>query len=68
MNVSASVTSLNIPKAQGMSMILDTLPDPAIAGQVCPARTRLQIDLMLLAIEALEIGGSEAIRSEEHTV
>lgn len=42
-------------------MILDTLPDPAIAGHGCPARTRLQIDLILLAIEALELGGSEAI-------
>ena len=44
MNVSASVTSLNIPKAQGMPMILDTLPDPAIAVHLCQARTRLQID------------------------
>lgn len=42
-------------------MILDTLPEPAIAGQGCPRRTRLQIDLILLAIEALELGGSEAI-------
>jgi hypothetical protein len=42
-------------------MILDTLPDPAIAGQTCPPRTRLQIDLILLAIEALELGSSEAI-------
>ncbi len=42
-------------------MILETLPDPAIAGQGCPRRTRLQIDLILLAIEALELGGSEAI-------
>ncbi len=44
-------------------MILDTLPDPAIAGQGCPPRTRVQIDLILLAIEALELGGSEAILS-----
>ncbi|BDA68496.1 hypothetical protein RIVM261_020570 [Rivularia sp. IAM M-261] len=42
-------------------MILDTLPEPAIEGQDCPRRTRLQIDLILLAIEALELGGSEAI-------
>ncbi len=46
-----------------MPMILDTLPDPAIAGQGCPPRTRVQIDLILLAIEALELGGSEAILS-----
>ncbi len=42
-------------------MILDTLPDPATEEQGCPRRTRLQIDLILLAIEALELGGSEAI-------
>ncbi|MFO5494763.1 MAG: DUF3038 domain-containing protein [Cuspidothrix sp.] len=63
MNVSASVTSFNSPNSSGTPMILDTLPDPAIAGQVCPTRTRLEIDLMLLAIEALELGGSEAILS-----
>jgi hypothetical protein len=42
-------------------MILDTLPDPAIEGQGCPRRARVEIDLILLAIEALELGGSEAI-------
>jgi len=42
-------------------MILDSLPNPPIEGQGCPRRTRLQIDLILLAIEALELGGSEAI-------
>ncbi|BAZ52474.1 hypothetical protein NIES4103_51350 [Nostoc sp. NIES-4103] len=41
--------------------MLEALPDPAIAGAGCPPRTRLQIDLILLAIEALELGGSEAI-------
>jgi hypothetical protein len=61
MNVSASATTLNSPTSEVMPMILDTLPDPAIAGQGCPRKTRLQIDLMLLAIEALELGGSEAI-------
>jgi len=61
MNVSASLTPFNSPAPASLPMILDTLPDPAIAGQGCPARTRLQIDLILLAIEALELGGSEAI-------
>jgi Protein of unknown function (DUF3038) len=61
MNVSASLTPFNSPTPSSMPMILDTLPDPAIAGSGCPARTRLQIDLILLAIEALELGGSEAI-------
>ncbi|RCJ24780.1 hypothetical protein A6770_03750 [Nostoc minutum NIES-26] len=61
MNVSASLSPLNSPTPQSLPMMLDTLPEPAIAGQGCPPRTRLQIDLILLAIEALELGGSEAI-------
>ncbi|MBD2296908.1 DUF3038 domain-containing protein [Anabaena sphaerica FACHB-251] len=61
MNVSASVTSPNSPTPEAMPMILDTLPDPAIGPKGCPRRTTLEIDLMLLAIEALELGGSEAI-------
>ncbi|MDF5712543.1 MAG: DUF3038 domain-containing protein [Rhizonema sp. NSF051] len=61
MNVSASLTPYNSPTPQSLPMILDTLPDPAIDGQQCPRRSRLQIDLILLAIEALDIGGSEAI-------
>jgi hypothetical protein len=61
MNVSASLTPFDSPTSQALPMILDTLPDPAIAEQGCPRRTRLQIDLILLAIEALELSGSEAI-------
>ncbi len=61
MNVSASLTPYNSQTPQSLPMILDTLPDPAIDGQQCPRRSRLQIDLILLAIEALDIGGSEAI-------
>jgi Protein of unknown function (DUF3038) len=60
MNVSASITPFNSPTPPSLPMILDTLPDPAIEGQGCPRKTRLQIDLILLAIEALELGGSEA--------
>ncbi len=63
MNVSASLSPYNSPTPQSPPMILDTLPDPAIEGQVCPRKTRVQIDLILLAIEALELGGSEAILS-----
>ncbi|KAB8316289.1 DUF3038 domain-containing protein [Tolypothrix campylonemoides VB511288] len=63
MNVSASVTQFNSPTPQSLPMILDSLPEPAIEGQGCPPKARLQIDLILLAIEALELGGSEAILS-----
>jgi hypothetical protein len=61
MNVSASLTPFNSPTQDSLPMVLDTLPDPAIASKTCPRRTRVQIDLILLAIEALELGGSEAI-------
>ncbi|PAX56552.1 DUF3038 domain-containing protein [Brunnivagina elsteri] len=62
MNVSASLTPYNDSSTpRSLPMILDTLPNPAIEGEGCPRRTRLQIDLLLLAIEALELGGSEAI-------
>lgn len=40
--------------------ILDTLPNPPLADETCPRRARLQLDLLLLAIEALDLGGSEA--------
>ncbi|MBH8572863.1 DUF3038 domain-containing protein [Nostocaceae cyanobacterium CENA369] len=61
MNVSASISPFDSPTPPSLPMMLDNLPDPAIAGQGCPPKTRLQIDLILLAIEALELGGSEAI-------
>ncbi len=66
MNVAANLKPVNInspQNSQGIHEILDTLPDPAIHGQVCPRKTRTEIDLMLLAIEALELGGAEAILS-----
>jgi len=42
-------------------IILDSLPEPPVAGGVCPRRTRMQIDLLLLAIEALDVTASEAV-------
>ncbi|GAB4384748.1 MAG: DUF3038 domain-containing protein [Elainellaceae cyanobacterium] len=42
-------------------MILDMLPNPNLSDETCPRRTRQQIDLLLLAIEALDLGGSEAL-------
>jgi hypothetical protein len=64
MSVSVSVMQLNSPSAPSSPstpIILDNLPDPPLAEDACPRRTRLQIDLLLLAIEALDLGGSEAI-------
>ncbi|MFM7576155.1 MAG: DUF3038 domain-containing protein [Microcystaceae cyanobacterium] len=40
-------------------LILKTLPDFPISGQHCACRIQQQIDLLLLAIEALELGAAE---------
>jgi len=56
-----SLTPLDSSVVQSNPTILDSLPDPPSEERGCPRRTRLQIDLILLAIEALELGGSEAI-------
>jgi len=56
-----NVMQLNSPPDQSTLLLLDSLPTPPIAENGCPWRARLQIDLMLLAIEALDLSGSEAI-------
>ncbi|MBV9388728.1 MAG: DUF3038 domain-containing protein [Chroococcidiopsidaceae cyanobacterium CP_BM_ER_R8_30] len=61
MNASVSLTPLDSSAVQSNPTILDSLPDLPIEVRGCPRRTRLQIDLILLAIEALELRGSEAI-------
>ncbi len=61
MNASVSVQPLDSLPVQTPPLILDILLDLPVAERGCPQRTRLQIDLILLAIEALELGGSEAI-------
>lgn len=45
--------------AQSKPVILDVLPDFPISGQRCAVRLQQRIDLLLLAIEALEMGASE---------
>lgn len=55
----------NLPP-QSTPMILDSLPTPPTVDEVCPRRARAQIDLMLLAIEALDLSGSEAILLTAH--
>lgn len=62
MKVTASAMHTDSLPAQVVPLILSNLPDPpTIDPQDCPRRARLQIDLILLAIEALDLGGSEAI-------
>jgi hypothetical protein len=55
---------LSQPPTPSVSILLDTLPDPKVPDGVCPRRARQQIDFLLLAIEALELGGSEAFLSD----
>ncbi|MEW6494615.1 MAG: DUF3038 domain-containing protein [Cyanobacteriota bacterium] len=61
MNLSVSVMPINTQTAQSQPLVLDSLPDPIISDRGCPPRTRQQIDFILLAIEALELGGSEGM-------
>lgn len=52
------------PPTQTVSILLDTLPNPKVPDAICPRRARQQIDFLLLAIEALELGGSEAFLAD----
>ncbi|NEP01828.1 MAG: DUF3038 domain-containing protein [Symploca sp. SIO2E9] len=61
MILAVSLMPTNTPTVSSKPMILDSLPDPPVSNRLCPPRTRQQIDLILLAIEALELGGSEAM-------
>ncbi len=61
MDVSLSVMQPNSSPAQSSPIILDSLPNYLSGDRGCPRRARLHIDLILLAIEALDLGGSEAI-------
>ncbi|MBD0268066.1 MAG: DUF3038 domain-containing protein [Cyanobacteria bacterium Co-bin8] len=49
------------PPIPSQPLILEALPDPDLPKEECPRRARVQLDLLLLAIEALDLGGSEAM-------
>jgi Protein of unknown function (DUF3038) len=55
---------LTHPPIPSVSILLETLPDPKVPDGVCPRRARQEIDFLLLAIEALELGGSESFLSD----
>ncbi|MDJ0746487.1 MAG: DUF3038 domain-containing protein [Xenococcaceae cyanobacterium MO_167.B27] len=59
MSQSASIVSDSYPPSQTVPAILSRLPDIASSVTECSARTQQEIDLLLLAIEALELGASE---------
>lgn len=51
---------VNSPPAPPNPVLLEALPDFDIVNEACPRRARVQLDLLLLAIEALDLSGSEA--------
>ena len=59
MSQSASLESDFHYPVESQASILSTLPDIPLPSKRCSPRTQIQIDLLLLALEALELGGSE---------
>ncbi|MEM8830254.1 MAG: DUF3038 domain-containing protein [Cyanobacteria bacterium P01_G01_bin.19] len=59
MSQSASLESEFPSPADTPASVLNTLPDITLPAKGCSPRTQQQIDLLLLALEALELGGSE---------
>ena len=57
MSQSASILSDTAPTTK--SSVLERLPDISVSGKGCSPRIQQQLDLLLLAIEALELGASE---------
>ncbi|MEG3436377.1 DUF3038 domain-containing protein [Pannus brasiliensis CCIBt3594] len=58
---STSVTPETPAVGDTKPAILSVLPDFPIAGQRCASHLQQQIDLMLLALESLEVGAGEAM-------
>lgn len=62
MNAPVSVMQPTSPPDKPIPPIVENLPDPpGFSGRGCPRRARVQIDLLLLAIEALDLNASQAI-------
>ena len=59
MSQSASLESEHQSTTDSPASILNTLPDISLPSKGCSPRTQQQIDLLLLALEALELGASE---------
>lgn len=59
MSQSGSIVSDSYSSAQSRPPVLNALPDVSMATERCSPHIQQQIDLILLAIEALELGASE---------
>jgi hypothetical protein len=53
---------------QSNSYAFAGLVDPDIPGQVCPRRTKIQLDWMLLALEAIDLSATENIMMGLHNL
>lgn len=56
---SANVMTNEVPLSQQRPWLWENLPDYPISVRGCSGRTAQEIDLLLLALEALELAGSE---------
>ena len=56
-----SASLINGSMSESLLGVLETLPNPSIAGDACPRRTTVELDLILLTIEAIESDSSEHI-------
>jgi hypothetical protein len=61
MSVSVSVRSSQAETTTQVPAALDQLPDIPLKTELCPKRACQHLDFILLALEALDLGGSEAI-------
>ncbi|MEM9135873.1 MAG: DUF3038 domain-containing protein [Cyanobacteria bacterium P01_F01_bin.42] len=52
----------SISTAPALPFILENLPKPELSGQVCPRRTRIQLDFLLIALESLDLDAAEHIK------
>jgi hypothetical protein len=59
MSQSTSIVSDSSPSNQTHPTILDRLPNISLSSKGCSPHIQQQIDLLLLAVEALELGASE---------
>ena len=59
MSQSASLESDFPSSVDSRASVLNTLPDISLSSKGCSPHTQQQIDLLLLALEALELGASE---------
>ncbi|MFP4296815.1 MAG: DUF3038 domain-containing protein [Spirulinaceae cyanobacterium] len=59
MSNSVSLMANDSVRGQQKSYLVNSLPDPPVGDKGCSLRTKQRIDLLLLALEALELGASE---------